>query len=308
MKASLNTQTLLTFFRTLQSGIVEQMKVWDANAHCETTDWERPEGGGGRTIVFSEGPHIEKGGVNFSHVMGEKMPASATAHRPNLAGASFEAMGVSLVIHPRNPHIPTTHMNVRYFSAVHPDAPESAQWWFGGGYDLTPFYPVKDDIIGWHQQIKKACDPHGTDLYAEFKAECDRYFYLNHRKETRGIGGLFFDDFNRLPAEASFAFVRSIGESFWPNYAAIIERRTNTAFTERERQFQLYRRGRYVEFNLLQDRGTLFGLQSGGNIESILMSLPPLAAWTYNFQPTPNSAEARLSEYLQPRDWLGIKP
>jgi coproporphyrinogen III oxidase len=263
----------------------------------------RDEGGGGETRVLRNGAAFEQAGINFSHVLGQKLPASATAHRPELAGARFEATGVSLVIHPRNPYVPTSHANVRFFAAIRDDEP--AAWWFGGGYDLTPYYPFDEDVLHWHRQAKAACDAFGPDVYARYKDWCDRYFFLKHRNETRGVGGLFFDDLNEWGFERSFEFVRGIGDSYVPAYLPIVERRKDTPYGERERNFQLYRRGRYVEFNLVYDRGTLFGLQSGGRTESILMSLPPIVRWEYDYTPEPGSAEERLcKDFLRPRDWL----
>ncbi|MBR9912627.1 MAG: oxygen-dependent coproporphyrinogen oxidase [Gammaproteobacteria bacterium] len=265
--------------------------------------WQRPEGGGGRSRVLVDGEVIEQGGVNFSHVHGSQMPASATAHRAELSGRSFEAMGVSLVIHPRNPYVPTSHANVRFFIAEKEG--EAPVWWFGGGYDLTPYYGDREDCQYWHQTARQACDPFGDDLYPRFKRWCDEYFYLKHRNEARGVGGLFFDDFNELGFEQSFAFMRAVGDSYLQAYRPLMARRKGLPFGERERQFQLYRRGRYVEFNLVYDRGTLFGLQTGGRTESILMSLPPLVRWQYNWQPQPGSAEAELYDvFLPPRDWI----
>lgn len=290
------------FLLALQDSICDALTDIDGN-HFVEDSWDREEGGGGRSRVLVDGQVIEKGGVNFSHVFGETMPASATAHRPELAGRGFEAMGVSLVIHPRNPHVPTSHMNVRFFIAEKEG--EEPVWWFGGGYDLTPYYGNKDDCIHWHQTAKKACDPFGENYYSEFKLWCDKYFYLKHRNEPRGVGGLFFDDFNAPGFEKSFHFMQSVGNSFIDAYAPILTRRKDTPYSEKERHFQLYRRGRYVEFNLVFDRGTLFGLQTGGRTESILMSLPPLVRWEYNYQPDDNSPEAELNSfYLKPRDWL----
>lgn len=267
--------------------------------------WQRPTGGGGRTRVLEGGQVIEKGGVNFSHVYGDAMPVSATAHRPDLAGRRFHAMGVSLVIHPRNPYIPTSHANVRFFIAE-ADGKEPI-WWFGGGFDLTPYYPFDEDIVHWHQIAKNACDSFGDTVYAEYKAWCDDYFYLKHRQETRGVGGLFFDDLNAGGFDRCFALTRAIGEAYIEGYEPIVLRRQAMAFGEREIAFQHYRRGRYVEFNLVFDRGTLFGLQTGGRTESILMSLPPHAVWRYAYQPELGSEEARLTDYLRPRDWLSTK-
>ena len=256
--------------------------------------------------MLSEGAVFEKGGVNFSDVRGASLPASATAHRPELAGGSFRAMGVSLVIHPKNPYVPTSHANVRLFVA-YKDGVEPV-WWFGGGYDLTPFYPFAEDCEHWHRVARDACAPFGDEVYSRYKRWCDEYFYLRHRDETRGVGGLFFDDLNEWEFEQCFAFVRSVGDSYLRAYRPIVQRRKSTGYGEREREFQLYRRGRYAEFNLVYDRGTIFGLQSGGRTESILMSLPPLARWSYDWSPEPGSAEAELYEhYLQPRDWLGME-
>jgi coproporphyrinogen III oxidase len=293
-----------TFLLQLQDSICEALTDIDGNTFIEDS-WEREEGGGGRSRVLAEGNVIEKGGVNFSHVFGTTMPASATAHRPELAGRGFEAMGVSLVIHPRNPFAPTSHMNVRFFIAEKEG--EEPVWWFGGGYDLTPYYGDKDDCVHWHQTAKNACDPFGDHFYNEFKQWCDEYFYLKHRNEPRGIGGLFFDDFNQLGFEKSFALMQSVGSSFVDAYAPILRRRKDTPYSEKERHFQLYRRGRYVEFNLVFDRGTLFGLQTGGRTESILMSLPPLVRWEYDYNAEAGSAEAELlNTFLQANDWLNL--
>jgi coproporphyrinogen III oxidase len=264
--------------------------------------WSRPEGGGGESRILSGGAVFERAGVSFSHVFGDKMPPSATIQRPDIAGAPFEAMGLSLVFHPLNPHAPTTHCNVRFLCAT-PKA-GAAHWWFGGGFDLTPYYAYDEDVLHWHRTARDACLGLGPDAYGEYKAWCDRYFFLPHRNETRGVGGLFFDDLNQPGFEPSFAFLQSVGDHFLPAYLPIVERRKNQIFSERERQFQLYRRGRYVEFNLVYDRGTLFGLQSRGRTESILMSMPPLARWDYDWHPEPGSAEARLYDYLRPRDYL----
>ena len=288
----------------LQDAICAEVEALDGTARFREDAWQRAEGGGGRTRLLRDGAVFEQAGIGFSEVHGNQMPPSATAHRPELAGQPWTAMGVSLVFHPRNPHIPTTHMNVRLF-ATRGDAPA---WWFGGGFDLTPFYPVDADIRHWHQTAHDAVAPFGEGLYAEFKDWCDRYFFLKHRNETRGVGGLFFDDLNRFDAATCFALTRSVGAAFMRAYAPIVQARRNDAYGERERQFQLYRRGRYVEFNLVFDRGTLFGLQSGGRTESILMSLPPLVRWEYGYTPEPDSAEARLADYLRPRDWLKELP
>ena len=264
-------------------------------------EWTRAEGGGGRSRVLAEGPVFEKAGVGFSHVTGATLPASATAARPELAGRPFQALGVSLVVHPRNPYVPTTHLNVRFLSAGEGDG---AAWWFGGGFDLTPYYGFEADAVHWHRTARAACEPFGPRLYPKFKQWCDQYFFLKHRGEPRGIGGIFFDDFNEGGFDGGFALMRSVGNAFLPAYLPIVQQRKATPFTQRERDFQLYRRGRYVEFNLVHDRGTLFGLQSGGRTESILMSLPPLVAWRYAWQPPPGTAEARLYDvFLKPRNW-----
>ncbi len=287
----------------LQDRICQALAAADGGAEFIEDSWERSEGGGGRSRVLTNGKVIEKGGVNFSHVHGTQMPASATAHRPELAGRAFEAMGVSLVIHPHNPYVPTSHANVRFFIAEKEGA--APVWWFGGGYDLTPYYGNEEDVIHWHHTAKKACDPLGEHLYPKFKKWCDDYFFLKHRGEARGVGGLFFDDYNAESFDHSFAVMQAVGDSYIPAYVPIVNARKAVPFTERERDFQLYRRGRYVEFNLVYDRGTLFGLQTGGRTESILMSLPPLVRWEYNWQPEASSAEAELYEkFLPHRDWL----
>ena len=291
------------YFMALQDRICTELSQQDGKATFMEDNWQRDSGGGGRTRVLTDGAVFEQGGVNFSEVYGDSLPASATASRPELAGRSFRAMGVSLVIHPHNPYVPTSHANVRFFVAE--KAGEPAIWWFGGGYDLTPYYGNDDDVIHWHNTAKQACDAFGDTVYDDYKRWCDEYFYLKHRDEPRGVGGLFFDDLNTPDFDTCFALVRSVGDSYLSAYQPIVQRRMDTPYGERERDFQLYRRGRYVEFNLVYDRGTLFGLQSGGRTESILMSLPPLVKWRYNWQPEPGSAEARLYEhYLKPRDWL----
>ncbi|MFA5632578.1 MAG: oxygen-dependent coproporphyrinogen oxidase [Porticoccaceae bacterium] len=296
-------EAIKNYLLDLQDRICGALESVEDGARFREDAWQRPEGGGGRSRVIADGEVFEKGGVNFSHVHGAGLPPSATAARPELAGCAFEAMGVSLVIHPRNPYVPTSHANVRFFVAE--KRGQAPVWWFGGGYDLTPYYPFAEDCVDWHRTAKAACDPSGAELYARFKKWCDDYFYLRHRGETRGVGGLFFDDFNELPFDASFAFMRAVGDSYIEAYLPIVRRRKDMAWGEREREFQLYRRGRYVEFNLVYDRGTLFGLQSGGRTESILMSLPPLVRWEYDWQPQPGTAEADLYEnYLKPRDWL----
>jgi len=264
--------------------------------------WERPEGGGGRSRVLEDGAVLEKAGINMSHVHGEGLPPSATASRPELAGRSFQAMGVSLVIHPRNPYVPTSHANVRFFIAEKEGA--EPVWWFGGGFDLTPYYGFEEDARHWHRVAREACAPFGETVYPRFKQWCDEYFFLKHRREPRGVGGLFFDDLNQWGFERSFAFMRSVGDHYLPAYQPLVQRRKGTPYGDRERDFQAYRRGRYVEFNLVYDRGTLFGLQSGGRTESILMSLPPIVKWRYDWHPAPDSPEAALyRDFLRPRDW-----
>ena len=291
------------FLLGLQDRICRALEKEEGAQKFQEDVWERPEGGGGRTRVLTEGAVFEQAGVNFSHVQGKQLPPSATALRPELAGRAWQALGVSLVIHPRNPYVPTSHMNVRFFIAEKPGA--EPVWWFGGGFDLTPYYGFEEDAVHWHQTAKQACDPFGVDYYARFKKWCDEYFYLKHRDETRGIGGLFFDDLNDTSFEHSFSLMRSVGDHYVDAYMPIVRKRKQTPHAERERDFQLYRRGRYVEFNLVYDRGTLFGLQSGGRTESILMSLPPLVKWRYNWKPEPGTAEASLyEEFLKPRDWL----
>jgi len=288
----------------LQDAICAGLERADGAVAFKEDRWSRAEGGGGRTRVAADGAVIEKGGVNFSDVQGGQLPPSATANRPELAGSRFRAMGVSLVIHPRNPYVPTSHANVRVFAAHRPDG--EPVWWFGGGYDLTPFYPFAEDCRHWHQTARDACAPFGEDTYARYKRWCDEYFHLKHRGETRGVGGLFYDDLNNGDFDHCFAFTRAVGESYLPAYLPIIAARKDEPYGERERNFQLYRRGRYVEFNLVYDRGTLFGLQSGGRTESVLMSLPPLVRWEYDWHPEPGSPEAKLyTDYLRPRDWLG---
>ncbi|MDB5812991.1 MAG: hemF [Rhodocyclales bacterium] len=326
-----------SYLLELQSRIVASLEAFDGKAF-HTDSWQRPEGGGGITRVIEGGNFFERGGVNFSHVIGDKLPPSASALRPELAGMAFEAMGVSLVLHPRNPYCPTVHMNVRFFSTrsesdadenptprfaasplrrkldgqapkAHQAAPRAATatpaWWFGGGMDLTPYYAFEEDARHFHQACRMAVSPFGADLHPRFKAWCDRYFFLKHRNEPRGIGGLFFDDFNELSFEQCFGLTAGVGDAFLDAYLPIIERHRDTPYGERERNFQAYRRGRYVEFNLVFDRGTLFGLQSGGRTESILMSMPPVVNWRYDWHPEPGSAEERLyTEFLTARDWV----
>ena len=299
----MQSERVKNYLLDLQQSICAGLAEEDGGADFIVDEWQRPEGGGGRSRVLTDGAVFEKAGVNFSHVMGAALPASASAARPELAGRSYQAMGVSLVIHPRNPYVPTSHANVRLFVAEKPG--EEPVWWFGGGYDLTPYYGVNEDCVSWHREAEKACAEFGDDVYPRFKAWCDDYFFLRHRNEPRGVGGLFFDDLNEWDFDTSFAFIRSIGDSFLTAYRPIVQRRKHTAYGDRERQFQLYRRGRYVEFNLVFDRGTLFGLQSDGRTEAILMSLPPLVRWEYDYKPEPGTAEAELTDYyLQHRDWL----
>lgn len=287
----------------LQDRICAGLAAEDGAKDFLEDSWEREAGGGGRSRVLADGALIEKGGVNFSHVHGAQMPGSATAHRPELAGRSFEAMGVSLVIHPHNPHVPTSHANVRFFIAEQEG--KEPVWWFGGGYDLTPYYGDEEDCRHWHATARDAVSPFGEEIYSRFRNWCDDYFYLKHRGEPRGVGGLFFDDFNELGFQQSFALMRAVGDSYLQAYLPIVKKQKDKAYGEREKEFQLYRRGRYVEFNLVYDRGTLFGLQSGGRTESILMSLPPTVKWGYNWQPEPGSPEAELTEtYLSRKDWL----
>jgi len=299
-------QQALEFFLGLQNKLCHGFAGVDGGATFIEDSWQREQGGGGKTRVIGEGAIFEKGGVNFSHVFGEQLPASATASRPELAGRSFEAMGVSIVMHPENPMIPTSHANVRLFIAEKPDA--EPVWWFGGGFDLTPYYAFEEDCISWHQHAFKACEKYGDSVYPRFKKWCDEYFYLKHRDEHRGIGGLFFDDLNDWDFGTCLNFVSDVGNAYHDAYIEIIERRRNTQYTQAQKQFQLHRRGRYVEFNLVFDRGTLFGLQSNGRTESILMSLPPEVKWGYNYSPEPGSDEARLTKhFLKPRDWLSVR-
>ena len=300
------TEAVKSYLLGLQDRICRELEHEDGQATFREDAWSRGGGaelgGGGRTRVLRKGGVFEQAGVNFSHVTGSALPPSATAARPELAGRGFEALGVSLVVHPENPHVPTSHANVRFFVAQAEG--EAPVWWFGGGYDLTPYYPVKDDVVAWHKAAQAACAPFGEDVYPRYKEWCDRYFYLKHRGEARGVGGLFFDDLNTWGFERSFEFLRAVGDSYLDAYLPIVRARKEDPWTRRQREFQLYRRGRYVEFNLVYDRGTLFGLQSGGRTESILMSLPPLVAWRYDWRPEPGSGEALLYDYLEPRDWL----
>lgn len=297
-----NIDQVKAYLQSLQNRICSELEQLDGKASFVKDGWNRDGGGGGESRVLAGGDVFEQAGVGFSHVFGDQMPPSATKHRPELAGKKFQAVGVSLVLHPNNPFVPTTHANFRFFSAGDTDP----VWWFGGGYDLTPYYPFHEDVLHWHKTAQAACERFGDDKYTRYKNWCDEYFYLQHRQETRGVGGLFFDDVNEPDFEQSFAFLQSVGDSFLSAYRPIVERRHTLPYTDRERDFQLYRRGRYVEFNLIYDRGTLFGLQSGGRTESILMSLPPQVRWEYNWTPAPGSPEEDLyRDYLRPRDWLG---
>lgn len=301
--SDIHLEAIKQYLLGLQDSICDGLAAQDGQNSFLEDSWQREAGGGGRTRVMAQGAVFEQAGVNFSHVFGDNLPPSATAQRPELAGRSFQALGVSLVVHPLNPYVPTSHANVRFFVAEKPD--EAPIWWFGGGFDLTPYYGFEADAVHWHRQAKAACEPFGADVYSCYKQWCDDYFYIKHRQEPRGIGGLFFDDLNQPDFETSFEFVRSVGDHYLKAYLPIVERRKDLEYGERERQFQCYRRGRYVEFNLVYDRGTLFGLQSGGRTESILMSLPPQVSWRYDWHPQPGSAEAQLYEvFLQPKDWL----
>jgi len=301
--SAVNSHSVKEYLLGLQDSICQALAEEDGGEGFIEDSWQRDAGGGGRSRVIEAGRVFEKAGINFSHVFGPGLPASATAHRPELAGRSFQAMGVSLVVHPHNPYVPTSHANVRFFIAEKEGA--EPVWWFGGGFDLTPYYGFDEDVVHWHQTAKQACEPFGNEIYAKYKNWCDEYFYLKHRDEPRGVGGLFFDDLNEWGFEKSFAFMKSIGDHYIPAYLPLVTRRKADNYGQREREFQLYRRGRYVEFNLVYDRGTLFGLQTGGRTESILMSLPPLVSWRYDWQPEAGSAEAELYEkYLKPNEWL----
>jgi coproporphyrinogen III oxidase len=301
--SDVDIQAVEEYLRALQMRICSSLEEVDGKAKFRQDHWDRPGGGGGESRVLVGGSVFEQAGVGFSHVFGSEMPPSATKSRPELAGKSFQAMGVSLVLHPQNPYVPTTHANFRFFTTDSGDG--DPVWWFGGGFDLTPYYPFHEDVVHWHKTAKEACDQFGDDVYSKYKKWCDEYFFLKHRNETRGVGGLFFDDLNELGFKKSFGFTRAIGDQFLPAYLPIVRSRHKHKYGERQREFQLYRRGRYVEFNLIYDRGTLFGLQSGGRTESILMSLPPRVRWEYNWQPDAGSPEADLYEnYLKARDWL----
>ncbi|MBX2881330.1 MAG: oxygen-dependent coproporphyrinogen oxidase [Granulosicoccus sp.] len=298
-----DSQEVYTFLRAFHDQLCTQLEKLDGEARFVDDEWVREEGGGGLTCILTNGALFEKAGVAFSRVNGTTLPPSASQHRPELAGRAWQAMGVSLVLHPHNPYVPTTHMNVRFFHAEKKD--EDPVWWFGGGFDLTPYYGFTDDCVHWHKSAKSALEPFGSELYDRFKKWCDDYFFLKHRNEARGIGGLFFDDYSDQGFTHAFGVMKSVAEHFYDAYAPIVERRRNMSYTQRERDFQLYRRGRYVEFNLVFDRGTLFGLQSGGRTESILMSLPPQVSWLYNYQPEAGSPEFELTErFLPANDWL----
>ena len=302
MSAEIDLSAARQALMALQDRICRELEAEDGGGVFREDSWVRAEGGGGRSRVLEGGAVIEKGGVNFSHVHGNKLPPSATAHRPELAGRSFQAMGVSLVIHPRNPYAPTSHANVRLFVAEKEG--EAPVWWVGGGFDLTPYYGFEEDCRDWHRHARQLCAPFGEDVYARYKQWCDEYFFIKHRHEARGVGGLFFDDLNEWGFERCLAFIQAVGNGYADAYRPILARRKDTPYGERERNFQLVRRGRYVEFNLVYDRGTIFGLQTGGRTESILMSLPNLVSWQYDFQPEPGSVESRLVEdFLRPRDW-----
>lgn len=299
----ININEIREYLLGLQDRICAALEQIDAGERFIEDTWSRPEGGGGRTRVLRGGREFEQGGINFSHVLGSSLPPSASVRRPELAGCSYQAMGVSLVIHPVNPYVPTSHMNVRFFLAE--KAGQDPVWWFGGGFDLSPCYGFTEDARHWHKIARHACRDFGPDVYARYKQWCDEYFFIRHRNEPRGIGGLFFDDLNEWGFARCFTFMKSVGDHYLDAYVPIVERRKDLPYGERHRNFQLYRRGRYVEFNLIYDRGTLFGLQSGGRTESILMSLPPLVRWQYDWHPEPGSEEAGLYEkFLKPRDWV----
>jgi coproporphyrinogen III oxidase len=303
---AINISAVKDYLLNLQNRFATIIEQEDGEQKFHIDTWDRPEGGGGRTLAMENGPVVERAGVNFSHVFGSNLPPSASAQRPELAGRSFQALGLSTIVHPKNPYAPTCHANLRLFIAEKPG--ENPVWWFGGGFDLTPFYGFEEDCIFWHQQAEAACAPFGNSVYPKYKKWADDYFYLPHRQEPRGIGGLFFDDLNAWSFESCFEFICSVGDRFLQAYQPILARRKHTAYEQRQRDFQCYRRGRYLEFNLVYDRGTLFGLQSRGRTESILISLPSPVLFRYNWQPEPGSEEARLYEYfLQPRDWLNTK-
>ncbi len=304
--ANINSRAVFEYLQSLQARIVEAVEMVDGKNFLHDS-WQRPEGGGGTSCMLEEGNVFERAGVGFSHVIGKKLPPAASVAHPEAAGRPWEAMGVSLVFHPRNPYIPTVHMNVRFFVAKAQNSDDADIWWFGGGMDLTPYYGFEEDCIHFHRTCRDALAPFGADLYPAFKKECDEYFHLKHRQEPRGIGGIFFDDFNQLGFEQSFAMQRAVGDSFTQAYLPIVQRRKDSAYTERERDFQAYRRGRYVEFNLVFDRGTLFGLQSNGRTESILLSMPPIVKWRYDWKPEAGSHEDKLyTDFLIDKNWLGV--
>lgn len=298
----IDTRKVTDWLDQLQKNIADATSSLDGT-RFRSDQWQRPEGGGGRTMIIEGGKVFERAGIAFSHVKGKAMPATATQHRPELAGRAFEAMGVSMVMHPENPYCPTAHMNVRCFVATKEGA--EPVWWFGGGMDLTPYYPIEEDVVHFHRRCRDTLLPFGPEIHPRYKRWCDEYFHLKHRNEARGVGGIFFDDLNEGGFERCLALTQAVGESFTGTYLPIVERRQATPYGERERDFQAYRRGRYVEFNLVWDRGTLFGLQSGGRTESILLSMPPIVKWRYDWAPEPGSAEAELYEkFLPPRDWI----
>jgi coproporphyrinogen III oxidase len=306
MSDAVQIDAVSAWLHDLQDRICAGLAETDGKETFREDSWTRPTGGGGRTRVLADGHVFEQAGVNFSDVTGDALPPAATAKRPELAGRAFRAMGVSLVVHPRNPYVPTSHANVRFFMATKPGA--EPVFWFGGGFDLTPYYGFEEDAVHWHQTSREACAPFGAELYPRFKQWCDDYFYLKHRDEHRGVGGLFFDDLNEWGFERSFAFTRSVADHYLLAYLPIVARRKDMPWGEREKDFQLYRRGRYVEFNLVYDRGTIFGLQTGGRTESILMSLPPNVRFRYNWTPAPGTPEAKLyTDFIKPRDWLGLE-
>jgi coproporphyrinogen III oxidase len=306
-KMLMDTQAVFSYLQNLQARIVEAIELVDGKNFLQDS-WQRPEGGGGNSCMLEDGNVFERAGIGFSHVLGTKLPPAASVAHPEAAGRPWEAMGVSLVFHPRNPYVPTVHMNVRFFVAKAQNASEQDIWWFGGGMDLTPYYGFEEDAEHFHRTIKTAIDAFGSGYYPEFKKECDEYFFLKHRQEPRGIGGIFYDDFNELGFEKTFAFHRAVGDAFVQAYLPIVQRRKDTPYGERERDFQAYRRGRYVEFNLIYDRGTIFGLQSNGRTESILLSMPPIVKWRYDWKPEAGSPEAKLYiDFLIEKDWLNLQ-
>jgi coproporphyrinogen III oxidase len=303
----MDTQAVFSYLQNLQARIVEAIELVDGKNFLQDS-WQRPEGGGGNSCMLEDGNVFERAGIGFSHVLGTKLPPAASVAHPEAAGRPWEAMGVSLVFHPRNPYVPTVHMNVRFFVAKAQNASEQDIWWFGGGMDLTPYYGFEEDAEHFHRTIKTAIDAFGSGYYPEFKKECDEYFFLKHRQEPRGIGGIFYDDFNELGFEKTFAFHRAVGDAFVQAYLPIVQRRKDTPYGERERDFQAYRRGRYVEFNLIYDRGTIFGLQSNGRTESIQLSMPPIVKWRYDWKPEAGSPEAKLyTDFLIEKDWLNLQ-